>query len=288
MFSFCDIVRKSVGSVHDVISQTALMAAAARAAHRLVDRPPFLLDDPVAARLLGSRAGELIDYHRLHGTHPILSAARAQVTARARFTEECLAAAGVDQYVLLGAGLDSFAHRSPLARSVRVFEADQPETQEYKKSVAPDGPVNYVPVDFETDEPLDRLAAAGFDPARRALVGWLGVTVYLDLPAIERVLAVLGTLASGTELVADHILPRGDRDEAGEAYAVAIGSAIESRGEPWRSCLSTADMADLLARHGFGKIRVVTQRESVDASMWERADTLAPIRLSVLAHAVVA
>ncbi|HEV7647802.1 MAG TPA: class I SAM-dependent methyltransferase [Actinophytocola sp.] len=97
-----------------MISRTALMAAAARAAHLLVDSPPYLLDDPVATRMLGARAGELLDYHRLHGTHLVLSAARAQVTTRTRVTESRLRASGADQYVLLGAGLDSFAHRSPV------------------------------------------------------------------------------------------------------------------------------------------------------------------------------
>jgi methyltransferase (TIGR00027 family) len=246
------------------------------------------VDDPVATRMLGTRAGELLDYHRLHGTHLVLSAVRAQVTARARFTETRLAAAGVDQYVLLGAGLDSFAHRSPLAARVRVFEVDHPDTQEYKKSVAPPGPVTYVPVDLATEELRKPLADAGFDPSRPALVGWLGVSMYLDRPAVEEVLAVLGTLAPGTELVADHMLPPADRDEAGNAYVEAVAATLASGGEPWRTYLSTTDMAELLARHGFGTVRAVTQRESVEADLWRRTDSLRPIHLSVLAHAVVA
>ncbi len=273
-----------------MISETALTAAAARAAHLLVDQPPYLLEDPVAARLLGPRAGELIDYHRLHGGHPVLSSARAQVTARTRFTEDRLAAAagrGVDQYVLLGAGLDSFGHRSPLAGSVRVFEVDHPATQEYKKSVAPAASVTYVPVDFETDGLLDRLLGAGFDRSRPSVVGWLGVSMYLDVPAIEQVLSVVGGFAPGTELVVDHMLPAGDRDAAGDAYVEAVAAMAAERGEPWRSYLSTSDMAGLLRRHGFGRVRAVGQRESVPAGLWRRTDSLRPCRLSVLAYAVV-
>lgn len=270
-----------------MISTTALTAAAARAAHLLVDSPPYLLDDPVATRMLGERAGELLDYHRLHGTHPVLSAARAQVTARTHFTERRLRESGANQYVLLGAGLDSFAHRSPLAGSVRVFEVDHPQTQEYKKSVAPPGPVTYVPVDLAVDDVLERLSHAGFDPARPAFVGWLGVSMYLDLPAIERVLAVVGDLAPGTELVADHMLPAPDRDEPGNAYVTAVAPNAAQNGEPWRTFLSTTDMAALLTRHGFTGIRAVTQRESVDQSLWTRTDTLRPIRVSCLAHAKV-
>lgn len=288
MFSFCDIVFALSRNLCDVISRTALTACAARAAHLLVDSPPYLLDDPVATRMLGARADELLDYHRLHGTHPVLSAARTQVTTRTSFAEDCLRASGVDQYVLLGAGLDSFAHRSPYAGSIRVFEVDHPETLEYKKSVAPRGEVTYVPVDFETNGVLECLLRAGFDPARPAFAGWLGVSMYLDLPAIERVLAVVGSFAPGTELVADHMLPAADRDEAGNAYVAAVAPHAAEGGEPWRTFLSTTDMAKLLTRHGFTEIRPITQRESVDPALWNRTDTLRPISLSALTHATVA
>jgi methyltransferase (TIGR00027 family) len=274
-------------SVFGVISETALLACAARAAHTLVDRPPYVLEDPLAVTMLGDRADELIDYHRQHGSQPIPSAARMQVITRARFTEDRLAAAGVDQYVLLGAGLDSFAHRSPLAASIKVFEVDQPDTQEYKKSVAPAGPVTYVPVDFETDELLASLVRAGFDPARPSLVSWLGVVLYLDRPAIERALAVVGGFAAGTELIVEHMLPAGHRDAAGDEYVAALGPAIAARGEPWRSLLSTSDMAGLLAAHGFTDIHAVSQRDAIDPSLWERTDSLRPIQLSVFTHGVV-
>jgi len=117
-------------------SLTALTAAAARAAHLIVDNEPVIFADTLAQALLGERAEELISYHRAHGTHPVLAGARAQVTCRSRYAEDRLADAvgrGVDQYVLLGAGLDSFAYRSPLAGQVRVFEVDHPATQEYKR-----------------------------------------------------------------------------------------------------------------------------------------------------------
>ena len=95
-------------------SQTALFAAAARAAHLIVDREPVIFADELAAILLGEQAEEFISYHRLHGTHLVLSSARAQAVCRSRFTEDLLAARvrdGVRQYVILGAGLDSFAFR---------------------------------------------------------------------------------------------------------------------------------------------------------------------------------
>jgi methyltransferase (TIGR00027 family) len=262
------------------------MAAAARAAHRIVDRPPFILDDPLAVRMLGERADELIDYHRMHGAHPVLSVARAEVTTRSRFTEDRVAASGFDQYVVLGAGLDTFAHRAAGSR-VAVFEVDQPETQEYKKSVAPAGAVNYVPVDFETDDLLERLVKGGFDPARPAVVGWLGVALYLDLPDIERTLGQVATFAPGSELVAEHMLPAGRRDAAGDAFVAAVEPVVLESGERWRSLLSTEDIADLLRRNGFGTVRSVSQREAVPSRLWARSDGLVPGRVSALAHAVV-
>ena len=119
-------------------SLTALTAAAARAAHLIVDNEPVIFADTLAQAMLGERAEELLSYHRVHGTHPVLAGARAQVLCRSRYAEDRLADAigrGIGQYVLLGAGLDSFAYRSPLAGRVRVFEVDHPATQEYKRRV---------------------------------------------------------------------------------------------------------------------------------------------------------
>ena len=97
---------------------TALTAAAARAAHLVVDQEPWIFDDSLAAAVLGDQAGPLLEYHRQHGRHEILAGARVMVTTRSRYTEDRLADAAVrriTQYVLLGAGLDTFAWRSPLA-----------------------------------------------------------------------------------------------------------------------------------------------------------------------------
>src|SRR5580658_1975069 len=105
-------------------SFTALTAAAARAAHLVVDGEPVIFADTLASALLGERAEELLSYHTSHGTHPVLAGARAQVSCRSRYTEDRLTDGiqrGISQYVVLGAGLDSFGYRSPLADRVRVF-----------------------------------------------------------------------------------------------------------------------------------------------------------------------
>jgi len=272
-------------------SLTAFTAAAARAAHLIVDGDPPIFADTWAEAMLGERAEELIGYHRAHGTHPVLAGARAQVTCRSRYTEDSLADAarrGVGQYVVLGAGLDSFAYRSPLAGQVRVFEIDHPATQDYKRRIRPaPGGLTFVPVDFTADSLRDGLGRAGFDMAVPAFVSWLGGTMYLDSSAIERTVAVLGGFAPGTEVVVDYMLPPGWRDAAGDTYADLVGQASAEQGEPWLSLFAPGTMAALLARHGFGAVRDVRQREMIPATAWDRSDSLGPAELSRIAHARV-
>lgn len=277
-------------------SQTALTAAAARAAHLIVDGDPPIFADVLAAALLGDLADEFIGYHRAHGTHLVLSTARAQATCRSRYTEDRLADGvrrGVTQYVILGAGLDSFGYRSDLARRVRIFEVDHPATQRWKRQrlaaarIPTPAGLTFVPMDFESDSLAERLAHGGFDPARPALISWLGVTMYLTGAAIGQTLAVIGRFAPGTEIVADYILPAGIRDEAGDSYAEQVMPVAAQRGEPWLTFLSSDDMSGLLEEHGFGFIEHVRQRACVEAAVWDRSDSLRPIDLSRLAHATI-
>jgi methyltransferase (TIGR00027 family) len=278
-------------------SQTALTAAAARAAHPIVDQPPHIFTDHLAEQLLGQQADEFISYHRARGGHPVLSAARAQATCRSRYTEDRLAEAaaqGIRQYVILGAGLDSFAYRRSTPASLQVFEADHPATQEWKRDQLaragipiPDGTA-FVPTDFEHGELAIQLCSAGFDPARPALVSWLGVTMYLTQPAISQTLAELGTLAPGTELITDYMLPASLRDQDGQSYADQVAPIAAQHGEPWLTCLTPDEMSAQLAAHGFGQVRHVSQQDSISPQLWARPDTLRPIRLFMLAHATIA
>jgi methyltransferase (TIGR00027 family) len=273
-------------------SFTALTAAAARAAHLIVDRAPVIFADTQAEAMLGERADELLSFHRQHGTHPVLAGARAQVTCRSRYTEDRLAEAagrGTAQYVILGAGLDTFASRSELAAEMRVFEVDHPVTQAYKRRVQPAfGGVTFVPVDFGRDSLRAGLSQAGFDFAAPAFVAWLGVIMYLSQSAIDQTLAVAGSLAPGSEIVASYLLPAGLRDAAGEYYAAQVGPATAERGEPWVSLFSPAEMAARLERHGLGVIRDVGEHDMIPAANWNRSDTLSPAGLSRIAHARIA
>jgi O-methyltransferase involved in polyketide biosynthesis len=298
------------------------MAAAARAAHLIVDGEPQIFADTLAYALLGDRAEELVGYHRAHGTHLVLAGARAAALTRSRYTEDRLTGAigrGLTQYVILGAGLDSYAYRSSpadqapadqagattgqvrlpteqpqaAAAQVRVFEVDHPDTQRWKRRLLEDagivvpGTVTFVPVDFETDSPLDSLIENGFDPSRPALVSWLGVIMYLTREAIGQTLAMIGGLAPGTEVIADYMLPEDLRDETGQAYVEAVMPVSAEGGEPWLTFLGPKDMSSLLEEHGFDVIEHVSQRDVVDASLWIRSDALRPVGLSLLTRARV-
>ena len=278
------------------LSFTALTAAAARAAHLIVDQEPWIFADGLAAQLLGEQAEELISYHKLHGTHPVLAGARVQVTCRSRYTEDALSRAvsrGVGQYVILGAGLDSFAYRAGLAGRVRVFEVDHPATQDWKRralaaaQVPVPEAVTFVAVDLATDSLAGPLLAAGFDTAAPALVSWLGVTMYLTPDAVADIMTAVGRLAPGTELVADYMLPAGLRDEAGAVYGELVAQAAAERGEPWLSCFAPGEITDMARRAGFREVRNVRQRDAIPAGLWQRPDSLRPAALAVLCHGAV-
>jgi len=277
-------------------SFTALTAAAARAAHLTVDAEPWIFADTIAAAMLGDQAPELIGYHRRHGAHPVLSGARVQVTCRSRYTEEALRLArarGVRQYVILGAGLDTFAYRAGMAGPagrVRVFEVDHPATQDWKRRALAAGrvpvpdDVTFVAADLASEPLAGRLSAAGFDAAAPALFSWLGVTMYLTRDAISATLAAIAGFASGTEVIADYMLPQDMRDEAGATYGRLVAAAAAERGEPWLSAFAPQDLSGLARECGFASVRHVRQRDTIPAALWTRSDSLAPVELAMLFH----
>jgi methyltransferase (TIGR00027 family) len=273
---------------------TALLAAAARAAHLIVDGDPPVFRDTLAYSLLGGQAEELVSYHRTHGGHLVLRGARAAVTTRSRYTEDRLAdaaGAGTSQYVILGAGLDSFAYRAPAQTPVTTFEVDHPATQEWKRGqlaaagIAVPANVRYVPADLETQPLAGALCAAGFSMSRPAFVSWLGVTMYLTEEAIEQTLAAVAGFAPGSEIMMDYMLPDGLRDADGDEYVRQVAPAAAGRGEPWLTFLSPDDASAMLGRHGFAVTRQVSQRDAAGPHVWQRQDALRPMGLSMLAHA---
>ncbi len=277
-------------------SRTALTAAAARAAHLIVDAEPRIFADTLAEQLLGEHAEPLLAYHRGQSDHPILTSARAQVVCRSNFSETRLARAvnrGVDQYVILGAGLDTFGYRDDLAAGVRTFEVDHEVTQRWKRlavadaGLSPRGDVVPVASDFARDHLVADLEQAGFDRRRPAFVSWLGVSMYLSRGSIAATLHAVGALASGTELVFDYILTDDLRDDVGRLYAEQVSAVAAQTGEPWQSAFDPDDMSRLLASHSLTVEAQADQAQAIDAALWKRTDALAPSRLAMLAHAKV-
>src|ERR1700733_14197321 len=166
-------------------SKTAHRVAIRRAAHQLLDQPK-VLDDPLALRIIGTEAAEdLRSNPKEH--HAFSRAFRAFMAARSRYAEDELAHAvshGVTQYVVLGAGLDTFAYRNPHA-GLRVFEVDHPDTQAWKRerllaaNIEIPSSLTFVPIDFEQQTLDGGLTNTGFDANAPAFFSWLGVTPYL-------------------------------------------------------------------------------------------------------------
>jgi methyltransferase (TIGR00027 family) len=275
-------------------SRTALATAAARAAHLIIDRAPWIFEDTLALALLGDLAADLIAVHRERATAAVLAALRVAMTTRSRYTEDRLRAAvahGLRQYVLLGAGLDSFAYRSPWAAPLCVFEVDHPATQAWKRdrlaaAAIPVPPhVRFVPVDLAVDSLGERLGAMGCERSQPAFVSWLGVTQYLSAPAISATLEVIGGFAVGTELVMEYLVPAELRDAAGQALADYFMPRAAAVGEPWVTFLSPSATARLLSARGLVLLDDVGRKDQIEPGLWTRADALSPHELGRLARA---
>ena len=277
-------------------SRTALASAAARAAHLLVDGDPKIFEDTLALALLGDLAEDLVGPHRDSNHAGDLARMRIAITTRSRYTEDRLAEAverGVGQYVLLGAGLDSFAYRSALVGRLRLFEVDHPATQAWKHQrlaaarIPVTTGVTFVPVDFTADSLHDRLIDMGFDRSAPAFVSWLGVSQYLTVEAIAATLDVIGGFAPGTELVMEYVVPAGMRDEPGQALADFFMPQAAASGEPWLTFFTPPGVSQLLAASGLVVTEDLGRASQIDPRLWERTDGLRPQELGRLAYAVV-
>jgi len=250
-------------------SQTALGAAAHRAAHQTLEGG-VIFADPFALRILDdtTRAG-LADM----AADPSRRSMRHFVAARSRFSEDALAACvarGVRQVVILGAGLDTFSLRNPHTdKDVRIFEVDYPATQAWKRErIAQAGlevptSVTFAPVDFERQSLSEGLAAAGFRLDRPAYFQWLGVTPYLTREAIVATLDFIAGIA-GSEVVFEYAEPFENLSPAVRANAMAIAARVASLGEPWLSLFDPAEMSTLLQARRFAHTEDLSRVELAD------------------------
>jgi methyltransferase (TIGR00027 family) len=239
-----------------------------RAAHQLYDDAPLVFDDPLAVRVLPQGAlAELREREEMERTHPFARGMRAFLCARSRFAEDALKSAvatGVRQYVVLGAGLDTFGARAALPEcsihpELRIFEVDHPATQAWKRAClaqsgvhVPDT-VTFVPVDFESEDLMTRLVASGFDSGMPAFCSWLGVVPYLTREAAVGTLRALGSLPVGSGVAFDYAVTRESLPPTQQAAFDWLAERVARAGEPFRLGFEPAELWQLLRECGFAR-----------------------------------
>ncbi len=271
-------------------SRTAFAAAAHRAAHQILDRGAIFAD-PLALTILGQDAETVA---REAQDHPGRRGMRVFIAARSNLAEtwlaEGVAERGVGQVVVLGAGLDTFAYRHPLASRLKVFEVDHPATQAWKRrrlaeaGVTAPETLTFAPVDFERDRLLDGLVSAGFDPTVRSFFVWLGVVPYLTEAAIRGTLSAIAGLPGGGEVVFDYADPPATLDADSLARHAERAERVAALGEPWLSHFEPAELRALLLEAGFATVEDLGPPELAER-YWPGAASVAPKRGGHVAYA---
>ncbi len=243
-------------------SMTAEGVAMRRAAHQIYDCP-LLFMDPFALKILGTdSAARVQNLTQLEISHPWERALRLSIAMRSRVAEDELAKAvvsGVSQYVILGAGLDTFAYRNPYPH-VQVFEVDFPDTQTWKCSRLEDAAilvppsVRYVPIDFERQSLSEELKNAGFCQAEPAFFACLGVMEYLTREAATATLRYVAGMPERSGIVFDYLIsPTSMTSQDRSAFDFIIGRRA-SAGEPFRLAFDPSQLAVELRTLGFSRI----------------------------------
>lgn len=273
-----------MGDVTAGPDNTAVRVALWRALHVEIDPPPHVLADEIGLQMAAPGAG----WQQRRDMDPKwTSRNRASIVARARFVEDLVAEqadSGVAQYVILGAGLDTFAQRRPdIASRLRVFEVDQPGTQAWKRQrlaecgyEIPDS-LRFVPVDFEAGVSWwDQLVAADFDGGKPAIVASTGVTMYLTTETIAATLRQVAAFAPGSTLAMSYMVPLEtlDADERPELQGAERGA--RAAGTPWVSFFTPAGIHELARGAGFHDVRHVSGAELTERYFAGRRDGLRP------------
>jgi methyltransferase (TIGR00027 family) len=265
-------------------SRTAFGVARRRAAHQLIDQPPLVLDDPVAVPILGPDAAaeikaNLQKYDSLPGR-----GLRAFMAARSRYAEDQLHQAiirGVRQYVILGAGLDTFPYRNPYPpEQLKIFEVDHPATQQWKLELLARANINipseltFAPVNFEQQTLATGLTQTSFDFQHPAFFSWLGVTPYLTLEAFRATIRTIGNMPSGSGVTFEYALSRSLLKEHEKLGFDRLAMRVEAAGEPFQLFFSPEQMKAELATAGFYQVEELTSDRINDRYFQDRSDGL--------------
>jgi methyltransferase (TIGR00027 family) len=239
-------------------SRTALGVVAHRAVHQLFDAPPRILGDPIAPSLLSEAERSALAERPAWIDEPSVRRLRSRLVVRSRFSEDRLTAAvarDVDQYVILGAGYDSFAYRQPAwARELHIIEVDHPATQAEKRArlaaagVAAPGNLTFAPIDFETTSLADGLRSSALDFNRPAFFSCLGVLVYLTAEAADAVFQLVAGFPQGSEIAFSF----------SSSSESELATRAAAAGEPWLTHHQRADVARRLAELGYAEVDFLT------------------------------
>jgi methyltransferase (TIGR00027 family) len=275
----------------DHASLTARRVAISRAEHQFVDNPK-ILDDPLALRIIGARSASDIRSGRRRLETRFSRYLRAFVVARSRIAEDELADAvkrGVRQYVILGAGLDTFAYRNPHSASMlRVFEVDHPGTQAWKRKQLHEAAITipesltFVPVDFETQELADRLREVGFKTDEPSFFSWLGVTMYLTGETVLTTMKYVAALPRGSGIVFDYIVSPSSLSFVHRLALRALAQRVTVVREPWQTFFDPDSLISDLRTIGLTRIEDVVPEEINSRFFSNRTDGLKAARLGRL------
>lgn len=262
---------------------TAVRTALWRALHLEVDGKPPIIEDDLGLRLVAPDAG----WRERPDMHPeFTKRLRASIVARARFIEDLIidqSAHGIQQYVILGAGLDTFVQRRPdIASKLQVFEIDQPSTLAWKQKRLIDLGYNipdylhFVPVDFEATSWLEELLKSKFNANKAAVVVCTGVTLYLTREAIVSTLKQIASLATGSQLAMTFYLPLALMDEEDKPLQQIAEKGAREAGTPFVSFFAPHEVLALAKEAGFKEARVFSTKEMEQTYFKDRADQLLP------------
>jgi methyltransferase (TIGR00027 family) len=264
-------------------SRTAFRVALRRAVHQVIDRPT-VLDDPLAIKILGSRGPAELASEIAKSTSSFSRSLRAFVAVRSRYAEDELAKAvarSVKQYVVLGAGLDTFSYRNIFAEAgLRVFEVDHPATQAWKRHLLEEADIQvpsestFVAVDFERQQLSDALQSAGFRPDVSTFFSWLGVTPYLTDAAFKNTLAFIAAVQPQTGVVFDYAVARSSLNFLERTALDALSARVAAAGEPFQLFFEPNKLSELLSQFGFRRIEDLGLEQINARYFAQRADGL--------------
>jgi methyltransferase (TIGR00027 family) len=264
-------------------SRTAHRVALRRAAHQLLD-DPLVFKDALALSIVGAEAAAALRARTSSENNRISRALRAFMAVRSRYAEDQLAAAvahGVRQYVVLGAGQDTFAYRNPyLSAGLRVFEVDHPATQAWKRELLSAAAIPIpaalaiAPVNFERETLGDGLQCAGFRCDVAAFFSWLGVTPYLSREAFQATLRFVVAMPGPSGIVFDYAVARSSLKFLERMALDALSWRVAAGGEPFQLFFRPQELVSDLKRMGFAHIEDLGRKEMNARYFTGRSDRL--------------